>query len=224
MNTIPLDELEAKLLANPEVKAAYDALEQEYAIARELIAARARAGLSLAQLVAKMNLTSRCATDESRMYDYLRENSEAIIAQYVEKISAENLTQKVLIERLAFIEWLLDTTTAQNELLKANYMQQESKDELVSRTEEYSFDIATEKANERHSPTKDKTAALNEIGEEYNRRVESGEIYDEKGVRWKGKGTAAKCLAIQFKQHEKYWPLKAFHYTQLIAHEPHERI
>ncbi len=56
MNTT-LDELEAKLLANPEVRAEYDALEQEYAIARELIAARARAGLSQAQLAAKMNTT-----------------------------------------------------------------------------------------------------------------------------------------------------------------------
>ena len=57
MNTIPFDELKARLLANPEVKAEYDALEQEYAIARELIAARARAGLSQAQLAAKMNTT-----------------------------------------------------------------------------------------------------------------------------------------------------------------------
>jgi predicted transcriptional regulator len=56
MNTT-LDELEAKLLANPEVKAEYDALEQEYAIARELIAARVRAGLSQAQLAERMNTT-----------------------------------------------------------------------------------------------------------------------------------------------------------------------
>ena len=54
MNTIPFDELKARLLANPEVKAEYDALEQEYAIARELIAARARAGLSQAQLAARL--------------------------------------------------------------------------------------------------------------------------------------------------------------------------
>ena len=57
MNTIPFDELKARLLANPEVKAAYDALEQEYAIARELIAARVRAGLSQAQLAERMNTT-----------------------------------------------------------------------------------------------------------------------------------------------------------------------
>lgn len=51
------DELEQKLLADPEVKAAYDTLEQEYAIARELIAARVRAGLSQAQLAERMNTT-----------------------------------------------------------------------------------------------------------------------------------------------------------------------
>jgi len=53
VNTIPFDELEARLLVNPEVKAEYDALEQEYAIARELIAARA--GLSQAQLSAAIS-------------------------------------------------------------------------------------------------------------------------------------------------------------------------
>lgn len=55
--TATLDTLKDKLLADPEVKAAYDALEQEYAIARELIAARARAGLSQAQLAERMHTT-----------------------------------------------------------------------------------------------------------------------------------------------------------------------
>lgn len=57
MKTHPLNEIKARLLANPEVKAEYDALEQEYAIARELIAARVRAGLSQAQLAERMNTT-----------------------------------------------------------------------------------------------------------------------------------------------------------------------
>ncbi|MFZ5537818.1 MAG: helix-turn-helix transcriptional regulator [Pseudomonadota bacterium] len=52
-----LDELKAKLLEHPEVKATYDALEPEYAIARELIAARARAGLTQAQLAERMHTT-----------------------------------------------------------------------------------------------------------------------------------------------------------------------
>ncbi len=56
MNTT-LNALKAKLLENPEVKAAYDALEPEYAIARELIAARSRAGLTQAQLAERMHTT-----------------------------------------------------------------------------------------------------------------------------------------------------------------------
>ncbi|MEW6444516.1 MAG: helix-turn-helix transcriptional regulator [Pseudomonadota bacterium] len=52
-----LDELKDGLLADPEVRAEYGTLEQEYAIARELIAARARAGLSQAQLAERMHTT-----------------------------------------------------------------------------------------------------------------------------------------------------------------------
>ncbi len=54
MNRTP-DTLEQKLLANPEVQAAYDELTPEYALARELIAARVRAGLSQSQLAERMN-------------------------------------------------------------------------------------------------------------------------------------------------------------------------
>ena len=52
--TIPFEKLKAELLANPEVRAEYDALENEYAIAAELIQARLRAGLSQAELAARM--------------------------------------------------------------------------------------------------------------------------------------------------------------------------
>jgi transcriptional regulator with XRE-family HTH domain len=48
------------MLANPEVKREYDALEQEFAIASELIRARARAGLSQAELAERMG-TSQSA-------------------------------------------------------------------------------------------------------------------------------------------------------------------
>lgn len=50
-------ELKNELLANPEVKAEYDRLAPEYALAHELIAARVRAGLSQAQLAERMNTT-----------------------------------------------------------------------------------------------------------------------------------------------------------------------
>jgi ribosome-binding protein aMBF1 (putative translation factor) len=58
--TIPLKEFMAKSLADPEVKREFDALEQEFAIASELIRARARAGLSQAELAARMG-TSQSA-------------------------------------------------------------------------------------------------------------------------------------------------------------------
>jgi transcriptional regulator with XRE-family HTH domain len=48
------------MLANPEVKREYDALEAEFEIAAELIQARARAGLSQAELAERMG-TSQSA-------------------------------------------------------------------------------------------------------------------------------------------------------------------
>ena len=52
--TIPFDRLKARLLANPRVKAEYDALAPEFEIAAELIKARVRAGLSHFELAARM--------------------------------------------------------------------------------------------------------------------------------------------------------------------------
>jgi hypothetical protein len=44
--TIPLKELRARLLANPKVKAEYDALAPAFEISAELLRARRRAKLS----------------------------------------------------------------------------------------------------------------------------------------------------------------------------------
>ncbi len=52
-----LKQMKAELLATPETKAAYDALAEEFAIARELTAARARAGLSQAEVAQRMGTT-----------------------------------------------------------------------------------------------------------------------------------------------------------------------
>jgi ribosome-binding protein aMBF1 (putative translation factor) len=52
--TIPFEELKIRLLANPKVKAEYDALAPEFEIAAELLRARLRAGLSQAELAARM--------------------------------------------------------------------------------------------------------------------------------------------------------------------------
>jgi len=51
---IDLTDLKARLLDDPETRVEYEALEAEYAIAREMIAARTRAGLSQEQLAERM--------------------------------------------------------------------------------------------------------------------------------------------------------------------------
>jgi hypothetical protein len=50
--TIQFETLKARLLANPKVKAEYDALGPEFEIAAELPRARLHAGLSQAELAA----------------------------------------------------------------------------------------------------------------------------------------------------------------------------
>ena len=52
--TIQFEELKVCLLANPKVRAEYDALAPEFGIAAELLRARLRAGLSQAELAARM--------------------------------------------------------------------------------------------------------------------------------------------------------------------------
>jgi predicted transcriptional regulator len=58
--TIPFEKLKARLLANPNVRAQYDALAPEFEIAAELLRARVRAGLSQTELAARMG-TSQSA-------------------------------------------------------------------------------------------------------------------------------------------------------------------
>jgi DNA-binding XRE family transcriptional regulator len=58
--TIPFEEFKARLLADPEVKAEYDALAPEFEIAAELVKARLRARLSQAELARRMG-TSQSA-------------------------------------------------------------------------------------------------------------------------------------------------------------------
>lgn len=52
--TIQFEKLKARLLANPRVKAEYDALAPEFEIAAELLRARQRAGLSRAELAERL--------------------------------------------------------------------------------------------------------------------------------------------------------------------------
>ena len=57
MKTIDFADLKADLLRDPEARIEYDALQEEFAVASELIAARARAGLSQAEVATRMGTT-----------------------------------------------------------------------------------------------------------------------------------------------------------------------
>ena len=57
---IPFDEIKAELLADPEVRAEYDALAPEFEFSAELLRARLRAGLSQTELAERMG-TSQSA-------------------------------------------------------------------------------------------------------------------------------------------------------------------
>ena len=52
-----LQSMRKKILADREVHAAYDSMADEFGLARELIAARVRAGLTQAELAARMGTT-----------------------------------------------------------------------------------------------------------------------------------------------------------------------
>ena len=52
-----LPTIKKKMLADREVRAAYDALADEFDLARELIAARVRAGLTQAEVAERMGTT-----------------------------------------------------------------------------------------------------------------------------------------------------------------------
>ena len=51
---IDFEDMKARLLADPQTRAEYEALAPEFEVARELIAARTRAGLSQAELAERM--------------------------------------------------------------------------------------------------------------------------------------------------------------------------
>ncbi len=52
-----LKTLQAQLLADPSIRAAYDTQAEEFALARELIAARTQAGLTQADVAERMGTT-----------------------------------------------------------------------------------------------------------------------------------------------------------------------
>lgn len=79
--------LKAKALSNPNVKAEYDALEPEFALLREMLSAREKAGLSQAEIAVRMGTKAPAVTRlESSLTSGKHSPSLAIIKKYAEAV------------------------------------------------------------------------------------------------------------------------------------------
>ena len=80
-----LQNIKRTLLAAPEVRTEYDALGDEFAIAREMIAARARAGLSQAEVAQRMGTTQSVV---ARLESGKRPPSLRSVQRYAQAVGA----------------------------------------------------------------------------------------------------------------------------------------
>lgn len=80
-----LSRIKTDMLAAPDVRAAYDALADEFAIAREMIAARARAGLSQAEVAQRMGTTQSVV---ARLESGKRPPSLRSVQRYAQAVGA----------------------------------------------------------------------------------------------------------------------------------------
>lgn len=78
-----LKQLKAEMLANPAVKAEYEALTDEFDMAHELVAARARAGLTQADVAARMGTTQSVI---ARLEGGKRQPSMRTVQRYAQAI------------------------------------------------------------------------------------------------------------------------------------------
>ncbi len=78
-----LEQLKADMLATPAVKAEYDTLADEFDMAHELIAARARAGLTQADVAARMGTTQSVI---ARLEGGKRQPSMRTVQRYAQAI------------------------------------------------------------------------------------------------------------------------------------------
>ena len=82
------EELKAKALANPDVKAEYDALSPEFSLLREMLLARKSAGLSQAEIAIKMGTKAPAVTRlESSLTSGNHSPSLATIKKYAEAVN-----------------------------------------------------------------------------------------------------------------------------------------
>jgi len=83
-------ELKAKALANPETLEAYKGMETEFELLRQMLKARARAGLSQAQVAQKMGTKAPAVTRlESSLTSGSHSPSLATIQRYARAVGCE---------------------------------------------------------------------------------------------------------------------------------------
>lgn len=83
-------ELKAKVLANPETRAAYRSMETEFELLRQMLKARAKAGLSQAQVAQKMGTKAPAVTRlESALTSGSHSPSLATIQRYARAVGCE---------------------------------------------------------------------------------------------------------------------------------------
>ena len=87
--------LKDKMLSDPEVRDAYDAMFGEFELARELIAARARAGLTQAEVAKRMGTTQSAV---ARIEGGKRLPSIKTLLRYAEATGSRPLVKLVAAE------------------------------------------------------------------------------------------------------------------------------
>lgn len=78
-----LKQLKAKLLDNPAVQAGYNVMAEEFDMARELVATRARAGLTQAEVAERMGTTQSVV---ARLEGGRRQPSMRTVQRYAQAI------------------------------------------------------------------------------------------------------------------------------------------
>lgn len=82
----PLKTLKARLLKNPETQRKYDALTEEFELAREMITARNRAGLTQADVAEHMGTTQSAI---ARIESGRRQPSMRTVQRYAQAIGCK---------------------------------------------------------------------------------------------------------------------------------------
>lgn len=80
-----LNALKAELLADPDTRAEYDAMADEFSMARELIAARSRAGLTQGEVAERMGTTQSVV---ARLESGRRAPSMRTVQRYAQAVGA----------------------------------------------------------------------------------------------------------------------------------------